>query len=258
MRVLRTTVAAALAAALVTGLTGAAAAQDVDCSDFTSQSAAQAAFEAAGPGDPLRLDRDGDGIACELVEGDDRTSSATTSPSSTPAPTPTTTTGVTGTVRTSLGEGTHQVGRDLAPGLYRTPGATTSCYWARLSDGSGASTAVIANNNVTGPDVVTVAATDAFVQFRGECVWTIDGASPTDPAVAPSTSGAPAAGTPATGDRDCADFATQALAQAALNADPTDPERLDADDDGIACEEHFGTEGQQVSVVPVGGVATGG
>ena len=41
----------------------------------------------------------------------------------------------------------------------------------------------------------------------------------------------------------------QALAQAALNADPTDPERLDADDDGIACEEHFGTEGRQVSVM---------
>ncbi|HET8567768.1 MAG TPA: excalibur calcium-binding domain-containing protein [Candidatus Limnocylindria bacterium] len=39
------------------------------------------------------------------------------------------------------------------------------------------------------------------------------------------------------GDRyDCADFASQALAQAVLRADPRDPNRLDGDRDGIACE----------------------
>ncbi|HYH32323.1 MAG TPA: excalibur calcium-binding domain-containing protein [Pseudonocardia sp.] len=59
-------------------------------------------------------------------------------------------------------------------------------------------------------------------------------------------------------DRDCADFATQAEAQAALVGEPGDPERLDSDDDGVACEEHFGTEDRQVSVFPQGGVATGG
>jgi hypothetical protein len=60
------------------------------------------------------------------------------------------------------------------------------------------------------------------------------------------------------GDRDCADFDSQADAQAALEEKPGDPERLDADDDGIACENHFDTEGQQVAVYPKGGVATGG
>ena len=60
------------------------------------------------------------------------------------------------------------------------------------------------------------------------------------------------------GDRDCADFDSQADAQAALEEKPGDPERLDADDDGIACENHFDTEGQQVAVHPKGGVATGG
>lgn len=39
------------------------------------------------------------------------------------------------------------------------------------------------------------------------------------------------------GDRyNCGDFASQAQAQAVLRADPTDPNRLDADRDGIACE----------------------
>ena len=71
-----------------------------------------------------------------------------------------------------------------------------------------------------------------------------------------TTSAAPA--TTPVDDQDCIDFPAQAAAQAALVADPTDPDRLDADRDGVACEEHFGTEGQQVKVLPVGGVDTGG
>lgn len=38
-------------------------------------------------------------------------------------------------------------------------------------------------------------------------------------------------------DRDCADFGSQAEAQAFLTASgPGDPHRLDGDDDGVACE----------------------
>lgn len=37
---------------------------------------------------------------------------------------------------------------------------------------------------------------------------------------------------------NCRDFASQARAQAVLRADPRDPNRLDADRDGIACEEN--------------------
>ena len=78
-----------------------------------------------------------------------------------------------------------------------------------------------------------------------------------------------------TRDRDCADFDSQAEAQAVLDDDPSDPERLDADDDGIACES-FGyadevetvpaavTEDQSASehhettpAYPVGGVEAG-
>jgi hypothetical protein len=35
---------------------------------------------------------------------------------------------------------------------------------------------------------------------------------------------------------NCPDFASQADAQAVLRADPADPNKLDADKDGIACE----------------------
>lgn len=37
---------------------------------------------------------------------------------------------------------------------------------------------------------------------------------------------------------DCDDFGSQADAQAALRADPSDPDGLDHDRDGIACEEN--------------------
>ena len=37
-------------------------------------------------------------------------------------------------------------------------------------------------------------------------------------------------------DLDCEDFATQEEAQAVLDQDPSDPNMLDADNDGIACE----------------------
>lgn len=80
-------------------------------------------------------------------------------------------------------------------------------------------------------------------------------AAPTTP---PAAAHGPATAPRSGADRDCPDFATQAEAQAALTSRAGDPERLDADDDGIACEQHFGTEGRQVAVVPRGGVATGG
>ena len=51
-----------------------------------------------------------------------------------------------------------------------------------------------------------------------------------------------AAGSPALaveGDRDCPDFGSQREAQAAFDQKPGDPERLDRDGDGEACEEFF-------------------
>lgn len=49
----------------------------------------------------------------------------------------------------------------------------------------------------------------------------------------------------AQGDRDCPDFATQEQAQSALQ--PGDPERLDGDDDGIACENRPASGGSSTS-----------
>ena len=58
-------------------------------------------------------------------------------------------------------------------------------------------------------------------------------------------------------DLDCADFASQADAQAVLDANPTDPNGLDEDDDGQACEDFAYATSGQVTTPPAGGVATG-
>jgi hypothetical protein len=86
---------------------------------------------------------------------------------------------------------------------------------------------------------------------------TDDDATPeTTPAAVPEPD---EAGDEVSGDRDCAGFDSQADAQAAFEENgENDPDRLDADGDGIACEDHFDTEGRQVAVYPEGGVATGG
>ena len=60
-------VTSVVATVAVVSVESAAAQVDSDCSDFVWQEDAQAFFEAAGPGDPHRLDADGDGIACEAL-----------------------------------------------------------------------------------------------------------------------------------------------------------------------------------------------
>lgn len=62
--------------------------------------------------------------------------------------------------------GVHQVGVDIEPGTYRTSGPSRSdipmCYYARLRNNSGEFGAIISNNVVEGPAVVTVKSGEYF------------------------------------------------------------------------------------------------
>lgn len=72
----------------------------------------------------------------------------------------------------------------------------------------------------------------------------------------PSEPDAPINSDDTDGDLDCADFSTQEAAQAEFNADPSDPNGLDRDDDGYACEVFFGYIGNLVAGQPdIGGPA---
>lgn len=56
---------ALVAVGLPAAPTAHAASGDMDCGDFATQAAAQTFYLNAGPGDPHRLDADGDGVVCE-------------------------------------------------------------------------------------------------------------------------------------------------------------------------------------------------
>jgi hypothetical protein len=70
------------------------------------------------------------------------------------------------------GTGVYLVGVDIPPGTYWTAGSD-GCYWARLSDTSGAPDAVIANDITAGPTTVTIEPTDGVFETRGCAVWTL-------------------------------------------------------------------------------------
>lgn len=61
------------------------------------------------------------------------------------------------------------------------------------------------------------------------------------------------------GDLDCPDFNSQQEAQAVYNQDTSDPNGLDADNDGLACEDFDYTDGGETGgVTPTGGDTAGG
>ncbi|WP_328494543.1 hypothetical protein OHS59_18680 [Streptomyces sp. NBC_00414] len=68
--------------------------------------------------------------------------------------------------------GMHRVGADIAPGTYRSTGNTDDlCYWERTKDSSHSMDSIIANNNVSGSAVVTIAAGDAYFKTSGCKDW---------------------------------------------------------------------------------------
>lgn len=69
------------------------------------------------------------------------------------------------------GDGVYQVGVDIQPGTWRTPGSGQSCYWETTSKGGD----ILGNDNVTGPTVVVVPAS-AFTFTTKRCgTWTRSG-----------------------------------------------------------------------------------
>jgi hypothetical protein len=83
--------------------------------------------------------------------------------------TSTTTTTPQGPV-TTFGAGTYVVGTGIVAGTYRSTGGP-SCYWARVSGFGGTLGEILANDLLSGPTVVTIAASDAGFQSSGCGTW---------------------------------------------------------------------------------------
>lgn len=78
---------------------------------------------------------------------------------------------------TTMTSGVYQVGVDVQPGRYKTPGPPADdpmgmCYWSRLKDDSGAFESIITNGLVEGPGSVTINKGE-FLELTGGCTWTL-------------------------------------------------------------------------------------
>ena len=93
-------------------------------------------------------------------------SPASTTPPTTAAPATTTSSGP----KTSFADGTWQVGKQIAAGTYETSGGS-GCYWQRVSDMSGSFGSILANDTISGHDVVTILPTDVGFQTQGCGTW---------------------------------------------------------------------------------------
>jgi hypothetical protein len=65
----------------------------------------------------------------------------------------------------AFGDGTYRVGKDIRPGTYRTKGGD-GCYWARLKSFNGSLDSILANDNASGPTLVTIKRTDRGFETR--------------------------------------------------------------------------------------------
>jgi hypothetical protein len=207
-----------VAVASVLALPGVAQARDLNCRDFTYQEDAQAVLD-ADPNDPNRLD----GLTEDQKDG-----VACESLPHKPVGGTTTTTTTTTPVATSATAIPANVVVTTTDTTSTTTGDTTT------SSTTTSSTTTATTTSTTDSDSDDDSDSDSSGSDDSSSSRTSDD------------------------DRDCADFASQADAQAALDADLSDPDGIDADLDGIACEDRFGDSGQQVQVHPVGGVDTGG
>jgi len=74
-----------------------------------------------------------------------------------------------------FGDGTYSIGNgsgQVPTGTYRSTGGS-DCYWARLSDLTGSDSSIIASNELSGPDVVTILSSDAGFQTQGCGTWSL-------------------------------------------------------------------------------------
>jgi len=123
----------------------------------------------AGGGDDS--EDDGDTVAevtdtaAPTAEAEDPTAEPTPEPTAEPRPEPE-------GPATSFGGGNQEVNVTIAPGTYRGNQDSDFYYWERLSGFSGELENIIANGNTSGPEIVTIDATDVGFNSDNCGEWT--------------------------------------------------------------------------------------
>jgi hypothetical protein len=102
-----------------------------------------------------------------------KTAKAESAPSASKAPEPTKTTKPES--KSTMEEGTYEIGVDAEPGRYKTtvPEDSSNCYWARMKDDRGGLDSIIANDNVSpGARASVTVKSGEFFKSSGCGTWT--------------------------------------------------------------------------------------
>ena len=78
--------------------------------------------------------------------------------------------------KSTMDEGTYEIGVDAKPGRYKTqvPESSPGCYWARMKDDSGGLSSIIANDNVSPGALVSITVKQGeFFKSDGCGTWTM-------------------------------------------------------------------------------------
>ena len=252
---------------------GSNATDSRNCSDFDTWSEAQSFFESEGgpASDPHRLDRDGDGIACQSLPGapsDESYSNSSTGPKTTPTPKPKDTHNCSDfdtwaeaqtffEAEGGPGSDPHRLDRDgNGVACQSLPGAPGDQPDSKSSAGPATTPIPKTKDTHNCSDFDTWPEAQAFFESQGGprsdphrldrnndgiACESLPGApgnlTQTPVSAVPTPTTAPPSET--SEDRNCSDFSTWSEAQAFFESEggpASDPHRLDGDGDGIACQ----------------------
>src|SRR5579884_479154 len=90
---------------------------------------------------------------------------------------------------TTFGDGVHQVGKDIQPGIYRNSDSSQGCYWQRLSGTSDTGDDVLAYDLVTIRAIVQILPTDVAFSSEHCGTWVKDPSPITSSPTAPFQDG---------------------------------------------------------------------
>lgn len=119
-------------------------------------------------------------VGCSFTLPERETSAVNNAPLPPPSEPTATQSNISNSVNNSLPthsvfrDGTHMVGTDIQPGTYRLRIRSPACYWARLKGFSGEMGDLVANENESGPTLVTVKSNDKGFESKGCGTWTSD------------------------------------------------------------------------------------
>ena len=109
---------------------------------------------------PSETTDDGTGSQEEITAEDTTQGSSSTKRSKPKRDKPSSTAGKSADPYLQFTDGTHQVGKDIQAGTYRTRDSSSGCYFARLNGFSGELDDILANENTDNPAIVTIEPTD--------------------------------------------------------------------------------------------------